>query len=98
MFPVDFNKRLIKRFFFTVNIDLYMENLSNFSIYLSNDYDKCTFTNGILIRYFGTFIFFIGILSTLLSIYVFTRKSLRMLYKIFSFLNEKESFSFFFLI
>jgi hypothetical protein len=97
VFPVGFNKRLIKRVFFTVNIDLYMENLKNFSIYLSNDYDKCTFTNGILIRYFGTSIFFIGILSTLLSIYVFTRKPLRMLYEIFSFLNEKESF-FFFLI
>jgi len=57
-----------------------MENLSNLSIYLTNDYDKCTFTNGILIRYFGTFIFFIGILSTLLSICVFTRKPLRKSY------------------
>lgn len=60
---------------------LNMENQSNYSKYLLNDYDKCTFTNEILIRYFGTFIFFMGILSTLLSICVFTRKPLRMFRK-----------------
>ncbi|CAF1073138.1 unnamed protein product [Rotaria sp. Silwood1] len=54
-----------------------MENDSNFSIFLLNDYYSCTFTNGILIRYFGTIIFIIGIISTLLSICVFTRKPLR---------------------
>jgi hypothetical protein len=60
-----------------------MEDLSNFSIYLLNDYDKCTFTNEVLLRYLGTLIFFIGILSTLLSICVFTRKPLRMCFEIF---------------
>jgi hypothetical protein len=66
---------------------LIMDNRSNRSEYLLNDYDKCTFTNGILIRYVGTFIFCIGILSTLLSICVFTRKPLRMFYEIFSFFS-----------
>ncbi|CAF1026815.1 unnamed protein product [Adineta steineri] len=54
-----------------------MRNESNFSNDLLNGYHKCTFTNEILIRYVGTFIFFIGLLSTLLSICVFTRKPLR---------------------
>ncbi|CAF2503451.1 unnamed protein product [Rotaria sp. Silwood2] len=51
-----------------------MKNNTNFSII--NDYKKCTFTNGI-IRYFGTFIFLIGIISSVLSICVFARKPLR---------------------
>ncbi|CAF0889482.1 unnamed protein product [Rotaria sordida] len=51
-----------------------MKNNTNFSI--PNDYRKCTFTNGI-IRYFGTFIFLIGIISSVLSICVFARKPLR---------------------
>jgi len=42
----------------------------------SNDPQSCTFTNG-LIRYVGTMIFFIGIISTLLSICAFARKPLR---------------------
>ncbi|CAF0964673.1 unnamed protein product [Rotaria sordida] len=54
-----------------------MENHSHLSIFLLNDYDSCTFTNEILIRYFGIIIFSIGIISTLLSICVFTRKPLR---------------------
>jgi hypothetical protein len=44
-----------------------------------DDYQKCYITNRI-IRYFGTFIFFIGIISTGLSICVFTRKPLRMFF------------------
>ncbi|CAF4455414.1 unnamed protein product, partial [Adineta steineri] len=45
---------------------------SSASIY---GYMNCSITNGI-IRYFGTFIFLIGILSTILSICVFARKPL----------------------
>ncbi len=52
-----------------------MKNLTNISIF--NDYQKCSVTNGI-IRYFGTLIFLIGIISTGLSICVFARKPLRM--------------------
>ncbi len=52
-----------------------MKNLTNISIF--NDYEKCLIANGI-IRYFGTLIFFIGIISTGLSICVFARKPLRM--------------------
>ncbi|CAF1218225.1 unnamed protein product [Rotaria sp. Silwood1] len=51
-----------------------MKNNTNISIF--NDYKKCTLTNGI-IRYFGTFIFLIGIISSVLSICVFARKPLR---------------------
>jgi hypothetical protein len=47
---------------------------------LLNDYPDCKFTNGI-IRYFGTFIFLIGILSTVFSICVFARKPLRKSFK-----------------
>ncbi|CAF1277481.1 unnamed protein product [Adineta steineri] len=46
---------------------------SSASIY---GYMNCSITNGI-IRYFGTFIFLIGIFSTILSICVFARKPLR---------------------
>lgn len=43
----------------------------------TNAYDQCSFTDRILIRWVGTSIFIIGIISTFLSIYVFTRKELR---------------------
>lgn len=49
----------------------------NLSLSFVNDYDQCTFTNRILLRYVGTLIFFVGIVSTLLSIGVFTRRALR---------------------
>jgi hypothetical protein len=85
-----------------------MENLTNFSISFLNDYNyQCSFTNEILIRYVGTFIFFIGIISTLLSICVFTRKPLRksdmfhlfFFSKIFVYLNlGRKSCCFYFLI
>jgi len=52
-----------------------MKNWTNISTF--NDYQKCLIANGI-IRYFGTLIFFIGIISTGLSICVFARKPLRM--------------------
>ncbi|UJR38407.1 hypothetical protein I4U23_031076 [Adineta vaga] len=52
-----------------------MKNNTNVS-FLTNGYLNCNFTNG-LIRYFGTFIFLIGIISTVLSICVFSRKPLR---------------------
>lgn len=55
-----------------------MENASNASDELAPvDYHQCTLTNEICIRYLGTAIFCIGIVSTLLSIWVFTRKPLR---------------------
>ena len=40
------------------------------------DYQRCPLTNGIL-RYFGTLIFLVGMISTVLSIAVFARKPLR---------------------
>ena len=46
-------------------------NMTNF-----NDYQNCFLTNTI-IRYFGTTIFIIGILSTTLSMAVFSQKPLR---------------------
>jgi len=52
-------------------------NLTNFSIAISDEYNECTFTNQILLRYVGITIFFFGIISTILSICVFTRKPLR---------------------
>ncbi|UJR07731.1 hypothetical protein I4U23_012015 [Adineta vaga] len=54
-----------------------MENDSDWSGMFQNEYHKCTVTNEIFIRYLGTFIFFIGLISTFLSIGVFTRKPLR---------------------
>lgn len=54
-----------------------MENFTNETMILARAYDQCTFTNGILIRFVGSAIFCIGIISTFLSIYVFTRKELR---------------------
>lgn len=51
-----------------------MKNLTNNSIFIN--YQECSFTNG-MIKYFGTLIFFIGIISTGLSICVFARKQLR---------------------
>ena len=83
-----------------------MENLANFSIDVSTDYSaQCTFTNEILIRYIGTSIFFIGIISTLLSICVFTRKPLRKSHRIFAkpghtptFHSGRKSCCFYFLI
>lgn len=51
-----------------------MKNITNYST--SNGYQECTVTNNI-IRYFGTFIFLIGIISSVLSICVFSRKPLR---------------------
>ena len=76
-----------------------MENRKNLSLSFSNDDDsnnnqnfKCPFTNQILIRYIGTLIFFIGIISTLLSICVFTRKPLRECYLTVS--REREELFF----
>jgi hypothetical protein len=43
---------------------------------MNNEYQKCLLTNSLL-RYFGTLIFFVGIVSTVLSIAVFARKPLR---------------------
>lgn len=83
-----------------------MENRSNWSGIFQSGYHKCTSTNEIFHRYLGTFIFFIGIISTFLSIGVFTRKPLRMLlpcfdiptiYGWFSFSGHK-SCCFYFLI
>lgn len=54
-----------------------MFNLTNLSIQISDEYNDCTFTNQILLRYMGITIFFVGIISTILSICVFTRKPLR---------------------
>lgn len=64
-----------------------MKNKTNFSTF--NGYQECTTTNGIL-RYFGTFIFLIGVISSILSICVFARKPLRTcFYKIILFLSYK---------
>ena len=64
---------------FIIDLFILMANTNNFSIPLSHEniHLKCSFTNQILIRYVGTLIFFVGIISTLLSICVFTRKPLR---------------------
>lgn len=61
-----------------------MFNLTNLSIQISDEYNDCTFTNQILLRYMGITIFFVGIISTILSICVFTRKPLRKCLILFS--------------
>ena len=58
-----------------------IDNITNTIFVSGNDFHRCSFANGFLIRYIGTSIFFLGILSTLLSIGVFTRKALRQLFK-----------------
>ena len=59
-----------------MNIDwqILMKNSTIYSVY--DDLQNCSFTNAIL-RYFGTLIFTIGMISTILSICVFARKPLR---------------------
>ncbi|CAF1103103.1 unnamed protein product [Adineta ricciae] len=54
-----------------------MDIPANWSGVFQSGYHKCTSTNEIFFRYLGTLIFFIGIISTFLSIAVFTRKPLR---------------------
>ncbi|CAF3454862.1 unnamed protein product [Rotaria socialis] len=51
-----------------------MQNIKNVSTF--NDYQQCNLANDIL-RYVGTFIFLLGSFSSILSICVFSRKSLR---------------------
>jgi hypothetical protein len=76
-----------------------MQNSTDFSLF--DDLQKCLITNAIIL-YFGTLIFIVGIISTLLSICVFARKSLRKLFQII-YLNifnsiGRKSCCFYFLI